>query len=134
MNYEFSFSLLRRKINRKNALEGFLLLIIFILGYIILSQIGLLLQDPRIKDFISHTGIWGVVIFYLLYILTIIIAPLPGFPLLIIAFAVFGVYQTILLNYFLTLLGGVINFFIARIWGRDIVQSLVGKNGMKKID
>lgn len=134
MRYEWNLKSLRNKLNKKYALEGILLLIIFIIGYIVLGKVGLFLQDPLIKELISKAGILGPLIFSFLYVGAMIIAPLPGFPLLITAFAVFGIYQTILLNYTLCLIAGSINFYISRHWGRQTIQRLVGKRGLDKVD
>lgn len=134
MRYELSLERLKSKITRKYALEGFLLLILFIIGYLLLSKLGLFLQDPIVKEFIVHAGILGPLVFSLLYIFTLIVAPLPGFPVLITGFGVFGITQTVLLNYFLCLIGGSINFYIARKWGRQTIQRLVGKKGLDRID
>lgn len=134
MRYELSLISIRQKLTKKYALEGLLLLIVFIGGYFILGKVGLFLQDPVIKQIIASTGIFGLLIFAVLYIITLVIAPLPGFPLLITGFGIFGVYQTILLNYSLCLIGGAINFYIARKWGRNTIRHLVGKHGLEKID
>lgn len=134
MRYEWNFKSLRQKLNKKYALEGIGLLLIFIIGYIVLGKVGLFLQDPLIKELISNAGILGLLIFSVLYIGAMIIAPLPGFPLLIAAFAVFGIYQTILLNYTLCLIAGSINFYIARHWGRQAIERLVGKKGLDRVD
>jgi uncharacterized membrane protein YdjX (TVP38/TMEM64 family) len=107
---------------------------LFICGYIILSQIGLFLQDPSIKELIQAAGVWGVVIFSVIYLATIVIAPIPGFPLLIMGFGLFGVPETVGLNYLLTLVGGAINFYVARVWGRGVIQDLVGKKGLERVD
>ncbi|MDO8619675.1 MAG: VTT domain-containing protein [Candidatus Daviesbacteria bacterium] len=134
MRYEINWHSVRGKLNRKYAIESALLLIIFIVGYILLSKVGLYLQDPSIKEFIINAGILGPLVFSILYIITMIIAPLPGFPLLITAFGVFGIYQTILLNYFLCLISASMNFYIARKWGRGAILHLVGKHGLDRVD
>lgn len=134
MNYEINWHSVRGKLNRKLAIETTFLLIIFIVGYILLSKVGLYLQDPSIKEFIISAGILGPLVFSVLYVITMIIAPLPGFPLLITAFGVFGIYQTILLNYLLCLVSASINFYIARRWGRSAILRLVGKHGLDRVD
>lgn len=132
--YEWNFNSLKNKLTRKYVLEGFFLLILFIIGYIALSKIGLLLQDPAVKEFIINAGFLGPFIFAFLYELSIVIAPLPGFPLVIMGFGLFGIYQTILFNYILSLIGGTINFYIARKWGRQTISHLVGKRGLERVD
>lgn len=134
MRYELSLVSFRQKLTKKYALEGLLLLILFIFGYFILGRMGLFLQDPLAKNYILQAGILGPLIFAVFYIITLVIAPLPGFPLLITGFGIFGIYQTILLNYSLCLIGGGINFYIARKWGRNTIRRLIGKHGLDKVD
>lgn len=125
---------MRRKLSKKYVLEGLGLLFLFICGYVLLGKVGLFLHDPVVREFIANEGILGPVVFSILYIITLIVAPLPGFPLLITGFGVFGVYQTILLNYLLCLVGGSIDFYIARRWGREVIRRLVGSHGLNKVD
>lgn len=134
MRYELNLNSWQKKLTKKYAVEGAFLLFLFIAGYILLGKLGLFFQDPLTREFIVKAGLLGPLVFSVLYVISMVIAPLPGFPLLIMAFGVFGIWQTVLLNYFLSLIAAAVNFYIARKWGRHAIHRLVGQHGLDRVD
>lgn len=134
MRYQLNLDSIRQKLTKQYLIDGILLLLLFALGYFVLAKIGFLLQEPAVKELIVNAGLLGPVIFAILYEISLIIAPLPGFPLLIMGFAIFGIEKAIIFNYFLCLIGGAINFYIARRWGRNLIRRLIGTKGLSKVD
>ncbi|KKR39509.1 hypothetical protein A2210_02650 [Candidatus Woesebacteria bacterium RIFOXYA1_FULL_40_18] len=114
----------------KKAIFLFLLITLISAGLIyIQNRIGL----EKIRGIIIQAGFWGPLVYILLHLLTHIVAPLQGTPIMFIGFAVFGKW-TIIYTYIVALISSATNFWIARKLGRDIVIKLVGKEGMVKID
>lgn len=102
--------------------------------YFILGRFGVYLQSYEVQNFINQTGIFAPLVFSLLYLLTLIFAPITGFPFWITSVGLFGIFKTVIMVYFLSIIGAVVNFYIARKLGRPILLKLVGDNGLEKID
>lgn len=106
-----------------------LTLLIFLSFYLISRSIS----EDELRLLIVDAGSLGPVIFILLSLLTNILAPLSGTPILFAGYYAFGI-NVIFLATIAGLISFVINFWIARRWGRSIVQKLAGKESMWKID
>ncbi len=72
--------------------------------------------------------------FILAKALTYVLPPLSGGPLILIAGALFGFVPGVIYALAGDVLGGTINFWIARIIGRPAVQKISGKKALKEID
>lgn len=108
---------------------------IFLLGmYFFLGKVGVFLQTQEVKSFISEAGIFAPLVFSVLYLLTMIFAPLTGFPFWITSVGLFGIFNTVVIVYFISLIGAVVNFYIARKLGRPVLIKLVGERGLEKTD
>jgi uncharacterized membrane protein YdjX (TVP38/TMEM64 family) len=77
---------------------------------------------------IENAGIWAPLLFILVKSMTIIVAPLGGSPLYPIAGALFGFYKGSLLLILGDVLGGVVSFLLARIFGRRLVEKMLEGN------
>lgn len=92
------------------------------------------MHQDKVKEAISAAGIWGPLLYASIYLLSVIVAPLPGFAAYIVAVGIYGVFQTVLFTYFLALISAAINFAIARHLGRRIMRRLIGRRGERKVD
>ena len=101
--------------------------------FIIIYLIGRLIPEPAIRSFINATGPFGPLVLGLLLLVTYIIAPLSGSPFLFVGFYSYGL-EIVYLTTVVTLISSLINFHIARRWGRDLVKKLATYEGMKKVD
>lgn len=102
--------------------------------FVVLNKLTVYFQSPSVKTFIANNGLLGLFVFALIYSITIIIAPIPGFPFEIMAIGLFGVFQTVLLTYFLSLITSSADFYISKHLGRGFVKRLVGERGLARID
>jgi uncharacterized membrane protein YdjX (TVP38/TMEM64 family) len=93
-----------------------------------------LVTSEGFQKWIEKLGVLGpiVVIFYT--VISHVLAPVSGSPGIILGFAVFGVVQTSIYLYIASLISSVINFGIARKYGRTWVEKLVGKKAMNDVD
>ncbi len=107
----------------------FLLVLVFGAVYLLGSRI-----DHRlIRNYIENAGPWGPVVYIFLMLLTFIFAPLGGTPLFFVGWLLFGKYFQIY-NFIAAYAGMIINFSIARKWGRETVIKFVGAKSLAQID
>lgn len=107
---------------------GFLALLTVL--YLLVQSIGI----DELQDTIASAGIWGPVIFIGIKALTFTFAPLSAGPIQFASGILFGVVQGTVYSVLGELIGGCINFVIARVFGRQLVQRFVGKGAMKRVD
>jgi uncharacterized membrane protein YdjX (TVP38/TMEM64 family) len=81
----------------------------------------------KAKEWILEAGLWAPLVFIGLKILTLIIAPLSGSPLYPLVGLLFGFWPGILYVALGDLLGYTITFGISRVFGRKVVEKLIGK-------
>ena len=118
-----------------SKLKKILLAILFVsLLYLIvafaLQTIGL----ENAQLFIKQTGVWAPVVFIALCAASLIIAPLSGSSLFVVAGALFGKHDAFLFSYIATIIGCSVNFWISRKLGRTIAQRLIGKANLDELD
>jgi uncharacterized membrane protein YdjX (TVP38/TMEM64 family) len=83
-------------------------------------------NQEAIENFINGLGIWGPVVFFLLQVLQVIIAPIPGNILTMVGGALFGLWTGFWLAYTANIVGSVLGFLIARKAGRAVIAKLIG--------
>ena len=100
------------------------------IGITILALIALafFIDMGSLKTWIQSAGIWGPLVFIVLKISTIVIAPLSGSPLYPLVGLLFGFWPGIIFVVIGDFLGYTISFFIARIFGRNFVMKILSKN------
>lgn len=87
-----------------------------------------------VRDFISEYGAYAAMVSFALMILQSVVAPLPAFLITFANANLFGWWQGAILSWSSAMAGAAICFFIARILGRDVVEKLTSKAGLKQID
>ena len=90
-----------------------------------LVAIAFFVDINSIKIWIEKAGVWGPLVFILLKISTLVIAPLSGGPLYPIVGLLFGFWPGIIYIIIGDFLGYTICFFISRFFGRKIVNKLL---------
>ena len=113
-----SVSKLRDKVTIRLLVEIGALGVLLWLMFVVLNWLGVYLHQDRIKEAISAAGIFGPLLYAFIYLLSVIVAPLPGFAAYIVAVGIYGVFKTVLFTYFLALISAAVNFAIARHLGR----------------
>ncbi len=124
---------------RKNWL--ILLIIIIICGIFIYSYFskGIIYSisnsDPdSVVNFVDDFGIFSYIIFILIVILEVVLAPIPALALYIAGGALFGAFLGGILTIIGNLIGAYIAFWLARRFGRDFVERKVDVRMRKKFD
>lgn len=106
---------------------------IILAASLLLFFFGNRLNQATITRLVDRTGIWAPVVYFFLLSLTYIISPISGTPIFLAGYPLFG-KTMVLLVYLATVLSSVVNFWIARVWGRDLVVKLVGGQNMSRVD
>ncbi len=128
------FVALRKKLTFRFFVEISAFAIALWLMSVALNWLGVYLHQDKIREAILAVGIWGPALYAFIYLLSVVIAPIPGFPAYIMAVGIYGVLKTVLFTYFLALFGATVNFVIARHLGRPIMRKLIGRRGEEKVD
>lgn len=105
------------------------LLFIFAIIFLIWRHV----PEDQLRGFINSAGILAPLVWMGISLVTYIVAPLSGTPMLLIGFYAFGRF-VILYTILVGLVGAAINFMIARHLGRKVVTRLLGTGPLKKID
>jgi len=110
-----------------------LLLLAFFYGllkYLLLPKI----TSVEFRDFTESIGCWGYLVVMGYIVLSHVFAPVAGSPGVVLGVTIYGIKTGMWLLYFASLISAVINFGIARRFGRGWVEKLVGKRSMRKVD
>ena len=86
------------------------------------------------REFIQEYGGWAAAVSFLLMVLQSVAAPLPAFLITIANANLFGWWQGAILSWTSSMVGAALCFFIARVLGREVVERLTSKVGLRKID
>lgn len=108
------------------ALIGFLIALV-IWG---INKVGI----EQVRDRVDQFGIWAPAIVFLLRFTSILIPVLPGTAYAILAGGLFGFWQGVLVVALADLTSCTCNFYIARRYGRDLVERFVGQSFMERVD
>ena len=87
-----------------------------------------------VKAFVASYGIYAAIVSFLLMVLQSIVAPLPAFLITFANANLFGWWKGAILSWSSAMVGASLCFYIARILGRDVVEKLTSKSGLKNID
>lgn len=96
----------------------------------LLNKIGI----EQVREQVDQFGIWGPAIVFGLRFTSIIVPVLPGTAYAILAGGLFGFAQGLLIVAFADLTSCSFNFYIARRYGRSLVERFVGEQFMEKVD
>lgn len=96
----------------------------------LLGSIG----TARLQAMVEGAGPLAPILYILLRALTYIFAPLTTGPIQFASGAMFGVWEGILYSLIGEALGGSINFWIGRRFGRSVVLRLAGEQGLTKAE
>lgn len=107
---------------------GFLALLTIL--YLVVQSIGI----ENLQENIAEAGALGPLIFIGIKALTFTFAPLSAGPIQFASGILFGDILGTLYSVIGELIGGCVNFMIARIFGRKLVVRFVGQGAMKRVD
>ena len=95
------------------------------LTILVIIALSLFIDISSLKIWVERAGVWGPLVFMLLKISSIVIAPLSGSYLYPLVGLLFGFWPGILYVALADFLGYTIAFYISRLLGRKIVLKLI---------
>jgi uncharacterized membrane protein YdjX (TVP38/TMEM64 family) len=115
----------------KDALENFLGIGLVIVGIILAVKF---LGADQMRAWVESAGPWAPLAVVLAKATTIVVAPLSGGPVYLVAGALFGTWRAVLYLFLGDVLGGSIAFFIARRFGRKLVERILKSQNAEFLD
>lgn len=85
-----------------------------------------------LREMIASTGIWGGLVYFLMQVMTVIVAPIPSNVTMLAGALALGFWRAMVLGVLAVLAGSVVVFLAARRLGRRAVQRFVDKSVMEK--
>lgn len=128
---------MRKKIPWQNSHFGrLLLLIIAVSAFTIVTMVIVEIAGgpSAFRSLIQNAGVWTPVLFVLLKAATYVIAPLSGTSIKLASGALFGVWEGLLLSIAGDTLGSLLNYWIARAFGRAGIKKFAGKKSLMQVD
>lgn len=107
------------------------LLVVLLVSMVVIERLG---GAQKLADVVRAAGVWAPVVFILAKALTYVIAPLSGTPVKVIAGSLFGFFPGLIYATLGDLLGASINFWIARLLGREALHKFLSKKSQQKVD
>ena len=91
-------------------------------------------EQAEIEEWIDGFGVWGPIVYIVVFALSMLFAPLPTAPMPLIAAAVFGPALGFLYTISATAIGSTICFWVARRLGRPTLRRLTSQAALDKTD
>lgn len=88
----------------------------------------------RLQEIIEASGPVAPLAYIALKTVTFVFAPLTSGPIQLSSGVLFGLWPGVFFTLVGEVLGGSINFWIARLFGRPVVRRFVGPEGMEQVD
>ena len=133
--------------NKKSIIKKIILLLIIILAVLVYLFIPAVNREVNtilkmfatgdfnvVKEFVASYGHYAMAVSFMLMIFQSVAAPLPAFLITFANANLFGWKTGALLSWSSAMAGAAVCFYIARILGRDFVEKLTSKTGLKQID
>jgi len=92
------------------------------------------LDVGAVKKYILSFGIWAPIVSFLLMIFQAIAAPLPAFLITFANAALFGWVKGAALSWTSAMAGATLCFYIARWYGRSVVEKLTSRHALEEVD
>jgi len=120
---------LRQKTLQKIIAFTTILAVILVAAYIFRD-----LDVSPVADAIKEQGVKGWVIYVFFITVSVVFSPVNALIIMPIALIGYGFWLAATLTFIGNVIGGAINFYIARKFGRPVVGKIVGKKLIKRVD
>lgn len=95
-------------------------------------KLGIFTSTDTMTGFISNIGRWGVLVFVAIQIIGVVIPPIPGGLVCLAGVVLFGPVYGFWYNYIGISIGSVINFILARKYGKPLIKSMTSEKIYQK--
>lgn len=102
------------------------LVVVLVLGISIYGiKAGIFRDMDAMLAFVGRAGGWGVGLFLFVQIAQVVVPIIPGGVSCMVGVLLFGPWQGFFLNYLGMVIGSLINFFLARVYGKPFLHMTV---------
>lgn len=104
-------------------------------GAVFLWQSGFfsaLSSQEAMEQYIDRSAPYGQGLFFLIQLLSVILAPIPSNVTALAGAVLFGLWQSFFLTYAAVILGSFLMFYLARVLGRPFVDQIVSRKVSEK--
>lgn len=122
------------RINQEKTFVVVKILLILILTSIFSWWVFPQITSEGFQNIVKQSGHLGPLVLIIYIVLSHVFVPLSATPVVILSYGLFGVVATSIYVYVAGLISATINFYIARKFGRVLVERLAGKKSMESID
>lgn len=119
---------------RKRVLRNFLLPMMLLIAIVLFAYLLKSLELEAIANAIKNQGVIGWLIFVFFITVSIVFSPVNALIIMPLALISYGYWLAATLTFIGNVIGGAINFYIARKFGRPVVGKIVGKKLLKRVD
>ena len=119
--------------NNTKSYEKFIEVIWFVIVVALFVFSIKMIRSGELQTELASFGIWTPIILILLKASTLVIAPLGGTPLYLLAGALFGNVNGLLLALLGDLLGSTICFYLSRIYGQKALGFFAGSQNVERV-
>ena len=109
-------------------------LIIMLAVFLAIVALSNMIPPTQVESLARTIGKGGPLLIALFLFLTQVFAPLSGTPVMIVSIRIYGYPTAMAILYGTCLLSSIVNFWIARLYGRTLLVKLVGANSLRTID
>lgn len=118
----------RKLINYATIITSIIIILLVIHWY----HIGIFTSQAKMKAYLANKQVIGPLIFVLIQIVQVVIPIIPGGISLLGGVVFFGPVAGFLYNYIGICIGSLINFFLARYYGRAFIFHIVSEKTLAK--
>lgn len=118
----------RRLINIATVVCGLIIILLVIYWY----RLGIFTDQAKMRAYLANKRIIGPIIFVLIQIVQVVIPIIPGGVSLLGGVVFFGPIAGFIYNYVGICIGSIINFFLARHYGRPFILHIVSEETLDK--
>lgn len=127
----FASAASRRRFLRHVVVAG---LLVVAAAVLLRRHLALLTDATALREFIRGFGVWAPLAFVLVQALQVVVAPIPGQVLAVVAGYLFGAWWGTLYNVVGVTLGSTLAFWLSRRFGRAYVESIVHEDALARFD
>lgn len=118
----------RKLINRLTIVSTIIIILLCIYWY----NLGIFSSQTAMEAYLADKQIMGPVIFILIQIVQVVIPIIPGGVSLLAGVVFFGAVPGFIYNYIGIVVGSLINFFLARYYGKSFILHIVSEESLEK--
>ncbi|MDD6407057.1 MAG: TVP38/TMEM64 family protein [Lactobacillus equicursoris] len=118
----------RKLINHLTIVSTIIIILLCIYWY----NLGIFSSQAAMEAYLADKQIMGPVIFILIQIVQVVIPIIPGGVSLLAGVVFFGAVPGFIYNYIGIVVGSLINFFLARYYGKSFILHIVSEESLEK--